>query len=62
MANLNKNNMELRSQLKREQLKSSTYAVEKKNLKNCLIGVKHSLEQTQAELNQKQSQMKQALL
>ena len=53
MANLNKNNMELRSQLKREQLKSSTYAVEKKNLKNCLIGVKQSLEETQAELNQK---------
>ena len=44
LANLNKNCMEQRSQLKREQLKCSTYAVEKKNLQNCLIGVKLSLE------------------
>ena len=32
LANLNKNYMEQRSELKREQLKSATYAVEKKNL------------------------------
>ena len=32
LANLNKNYMQSRSELKREQLKSSTYAVEKKNL------------------------------
>ena len=53
LANLNKNYMEQRSQLKREQLKSATYAVEKKNLQNCLIGVKLSLEETQTNLNQK---------
>ena len=53
LANLNKNYMEQRSQLKREQLKSATYAVEKKNLQNCLLGVKLALEETQAKLSQK---------
>ena len=40
LANLNKSYMEQRSELKREQLKSTTYAIEKKNLQNCLIGIK----------------------
>ena len=40
LANLNKSYMEQRSELKREQLKSTTYAIEKKSLQNCLIGIK----------------------
>ena len=40
LANLSKSNMEQRSQLKKEQLKSATVAVEKKNLQNVLSGVK----------------------
>ena len=40
LANLNKSYMEQRSELKREQLKSTTFAIEKKNLQNCLIGIK----------------------
>lgn len=57
LANLNKNYMEQRSELKRETLKSQTYSVEKKNLQNCLLGVKQALESTQSALNLKQSQM-----
>ena len=61
LATLNKAYMEQRSDLKREQAKSATYAVEKQNLKNCLVGVKQALEATQDSLNQKQSLMQEAL-
>ena len=53
--------MEQRSDLKREQLKSQTYAIEKKNLKHCLLGVKQVLETTQDKLNQKQTLMSETL-
>ena len=61
LATLNKAYMEQRSDLKREQAKSATYAVEKQNLKNCLVGVKQALEATQDSLNQKQNLMQEAL-
>ena len=61
LATLNKAYMEQRSDLKREQVKSATYAVEKQNLKNCLVGVKQALEATQDSLNQKQILMQEAL-
>ena len=53
LATLNKNYMEQKSELKREQVKSSTYAIEKSNLKSCLVGVKQTLQAAEEDLIKK---------